>query len=690
MERSVSFISEIEHFARTMNHYGTQAFINPNIIIDMNPKDKTEIIILNNGDTVKFGKPCPYQITLWKEALKLKTITPNREKVILHNVVNVQDIQDESLKRKILLESSICIGLNSIISEFIQGSLVNEETGVEKYILDDIVAIQQWAIGSNMPINVEVGGLNMPHIVDDVNFCSKISLKEHLELQVGKLLRGSISPLLLQKNGPGLQGKEIISFPIIAQMECITLLNDIQCLSSLVEALLRRKESQSQNFIQENDAETEHDLIIEYINLKMLEVQSLSQMLQLCLISCEHSNVSLTYLLLPPDSIYSRNSCREPLDFIINDWIPGDIMLVGEENHNSYLFEELVSRLDDQACCTRVLNTQDLSVRDSILTISELLLLPFASIRSAKSLSNAMPQVTIAQSILIHILLDSMLSTMRNNNDINIDIINEFALDLGDAASLPSNIQQGIVGLWKLDHGIDHEGAISALCEPKVNISADVVMFYQITRILLLSTKGINYIPARNFLMSFTPFKETLDPVKGIIAFCAAMTTPDTWEIGWHTARRLCTFLDRNLANYARKKIALLLCKWSDLHQRNLDPFLKTVMLEEEQLQVAEYLRSFTEQEINCRNENSRYVNITFFWLLYLEKFNDAKILHERHKEALRSASDRSSIDIRESIISSMLRFPSISKRNYNIFRATDEPFTKNNETMNNLVEDMI
>ena len=680
-----------------MNNHGTKAFINPNIIFDINPKDNSEIIILNNGDIIKFGKPdSHHRISLWEEALKLKTISPNREKVILYKIANVQDIQDANLQRKILLESSVSIGLNSIISEFIQGYLVNEDTGVENYILDDIVAIQQWAIGSNMPREIEIGGLNMPQIVDDIDFCSKISLKEHLELQVGKLLQVSISPLLLKKSGPGLQGKGTNNFPILDQMECTTLLKDIQCLGTLVEALLRRKESQSQNFIQENDAETQHDLIVEYINLKILELQSLSQILQLCLISCEHPKVSLTYLQLSPDNIHSRNSIRIPLNFIINKWIPDDIMPIGD--NYSYLFEELVSRLEDEACCTRVCNINDLSGRNAILTISELLLLPFASIRSAKNFAGALTLVTIAQSILIHIFLDSMLITINSSSsDINIvDYINNFALDLGDAANLSSNIQQGILGLWKLDHGIDHEGAISALCAPKVNISADVVMFYQITRILLLSTEFINYIPARNFLMSFTPFKESLNPVIGIIAYCAAMATVDTWAIGWHTARRLCTFLDRNLASLARKKIALLLCKWSDLYIGNLDPFLKTVMLEEEQEEVEKYLTDFTNQEIDAKDEKARYVNITFFWLLYLEKFNDAKILHERHKEALRSASDRSSIDKRESIINSMLRFPSISKRNYNIFRVY-EPLTNKNESMNEsmneieeIVEDMI
>ena len=666
-ERKLSFISAIEHFVNNINNYGPSTFTDTNNIISFVPNNESEIIILNDGNIVKFGKSNPNTSTLWEAALDLDTISSNRLRII--DISNIQN--DDNLQRKILLECSICMGLSSIISEYIQGTDVDKDTGAEHYLLDEIVAVQQWAIGSNLPNSVDIGGLNTPQIIDDIQTCSKLSLKEHLELQVGNLLHTYIVPLMLQKNGPGIPSNAARDVHTIVQLKISALLNDIQSLASLVEALLRRKESQAENFLQETDAETEHDLIVEYISLKLLEIQSLSQVLQLYIISCEHPKVSFTYLLIAPEVMFSRESRRVKQDFKIKNWIPEHIGLLGEEINQSYLFDELVSRLEEPNCQMRIKRIQQLSQYNICITISELLLLPLASIRYSKNLESAKTQLSIAHSIIIHILLDSILSTM--DPYVDVEVLNKFAADLGDSANLPKNIQQGIIALWKIDHGIDLDQAVDDLCAPKVNISADVLMFYQITRMLLLSTENKRFAPAKNFLIYFTPFKESLDPVKGIIALSAAMSTPDNWEFGWHTTRRLCTYLDHNSAIEARKQIALLLCKWS-LCYRTLVPFLNTVMNAEEQSQIEEYLKFHCNREIQNMDENAYFVDVTVLWLLRLEKFNEAMELHNRHKESLRASLDRSLIEKREAIIANIIRFPSISNRNYNIFRPNDQP----------------
>ena len=676
--RTVTFLSAIEHFVKTFNKYGTNAFTQTKSLISFIPNDVNEIVVLNDGNTVKFGNPNPIQMTLWEAALDLQIISSNRLQVM--DMSNIQN--DELLKRKILLECSVCIGMNSLVTEYIQGARVDEETGAENFILNEVVAVQQWSIGTNISRNsIDVGGLNAPKIIDDIETCSKLSLKEHLELQIGNFLFSHVARLLMQKKGPGIQANAIRDIPALTQLKYNALLNDIQCLGSLVEALLRRKESQAENFLQETDAETEHDLIVEYINLQLLEIQSLSQMLQLCMRSCEHPDVSLTYLLLTPQSKYSRESCRVSQDFKIKHWIPEHIDLIGDERNQTFLFDELVARLEEPNCHSRIRSIQKLSDHNIFISISELLMLPLASVRYSKSFENAKTQLSIAHSIVIHVLLDSFLSTINPEN-IDIEKLNNFATDLGDSANLPSNIQQGIVALWKIDHGIDLEQAVDSLCAPKVNISADVVMFYQITRILLLSTGHKNLIPAKSFLIYFTPFKETLEPLKGIIALSVAMSTCDNWDIGWHTTRRLCTYLDNNLACEVRKQVALLLCKWSIWH-KNLVAFLNTVMKDEEQVQVQEYLNLYANHEIKNRDENAYFVDITVLWLLRLEKFDDAKELHIRRKESLRAASDRSSVDKRETIIDNMLRFPSISSRNYNIFNTENDQYFKRASELN-------
>ena len=667
--RTVQFISAIEHFASTLHSYGTDAFVHTTRVISFVPNDVNQVIVLNDGSTVKSGNPNPIQITLWEAALDLQIVNSNRLQVI--DKSNVQN--NEILKRKLLLESSVSIGLISLITEYIQGTQVDEETGAEHFILKEVVAVQQWAIGTNISRNlVDIGGLNAPQIIDDVETCSKLSLKEHLELQIGNFLHTHIVRLLLQKQGPGIEVNAIRDIPAITQLKYNALLNDIQCLGSIVEALLRRKESQAEHILQETDAETEHDLIVEYINLQLLEIQSLSQVLQLCMRSCQHPNVSLAYLLLTPQSKNSRESCRVSQDFKIKHWIPEHIDLIGDERNQTYLFDELVARLEEPNCHSRIQHIQTLSDHNICITISELLMLPVAGVRYSKNFENAKTQVSIAHSIIIHILLDAFLSTMNPEN-IDIEKLNDFAADLGDSANLPKNIQQGIVALWKIDHGIDLEQAVDSLCAPKVNISADVVMFYQITRMLLLSTGNKNFVPAKTFLIYFTPFKETLEPLKGIIALSVAMSTCDNWDIGWHTTRRLCTYLDHNSACEARKQVALLLCKWSIWH-KNLVAFLNTVMKDEEQLQVQDYLKLYANHEIKNRDENAYFVDITVLWLLRLEKFDDAKELHFRHKESLLAASDRSSVDKRDAIISNMISFPSITPgRNYNIFKENDQ-----------------
>lgn len=662
----MSFISAIEHFVNIINDYGSNTFVNPNNLISFQPPNNNEAIILNDGNIGKFGKSNPLTMTLWEAAIELQTISSYR----LQLVDNINIESDENKKRRVLLESLICLGLNSIVSEYIQGTYVNEETGAENYLLEEIVAVQQWAIGSNMPNNINIGGLNAPQLIDDIQTCSKLSLKEHLEIQIGNIIHTYVVPLLLHKNGPGIQTHAARDIHSLIQLKFNTLLNDIKCLESLVEALLKRKESQAETFLQETDAETEHDLIVEYINLKLVEIRSLSQVLQLCMISCQHPKVSLSYLLLDPQIMFSKESRRVRLDFKIKNWIPENIDLLGDERNQTYLFDELVARLEEPNCQARIKRMHHLSENDVYMSISELLLLPVASVRYSKNLENAKTQLSIAHSIIVHILLDSILSTMTPEN-IDLEIIDNFATDLGESANLSKNIQHGIVALWKIDHGIDLEKAVDDLCAPKVNISADVVMFYQITRLLLLSTEHKNFIPAKNFLIYFTPIKEVLNPVKGIIALSAAMLSRENWELGWHTARRLCAYLDQNSAREARKNVALLICKWSIYHQ-TLVNFLNTVMIDDEQLQVEEYLKVYTNHEINNRDENAPFVDVTVMWLLRLEKFDEASDLHNRHKESLRVASDRSSIEKRESIINNMIRFPSISKRNYNIFRDVD------------------
>jgi hypothetical protein len=645
-----NLITAQQRLLDTINRNGINSFKNPKLLVSFHAEiGSTDVVVNINGDIhsnvntsndnstglVSFFRGYQEKSTnedggvarigsgveLWRACVDLKVINYHRLEAIMKSYKDADEYHQHLLQRLIVLEAALESCNFSLITKYITKTDDDDD-----YHLKDINCIYDWALSGICQSN-------------PTNELPCGSLKLYIENLLSNVIHDDIIDILLCKEVGNTRRITQKDLPVSYSIQFQYIINFLNGLKHTAIALLERKRSNM--YLSSSEDEGIYESQFQVIEKDINEIKCMLQLCRIMVISCEEPSISLAFLKDKNSTDLRNQTSLLPLiDEQNNRHLPDEFRA-----DNATLYMELVYQLKNSVEVDAAVN-----INEDKSNILNLLLLPLECMRNS-NINESMENSLNGSRIIMLLLLDSVLSYYLTANDatgnynpnsfgmnlstIQIKRINNIAFAIGEAFEMTSSFRDEVLSLWKIDRSVDLISAVKSLCGSVILTSQ---FFYLSVKRLLVC----NQLEAARLLLTHNS-NNVLKSELGVIALAVSMTTKETWQKGWCSARHQSKFLPEFEAISSREKIAVLLCKWS-FYNGEITKFLETPMEDEEQEAVIKYLEVCAVNEIdaidihntiNNLNLPSPFVDLLVIWLLRLKQPYRASKIHNTHSDLI-------------------------------------------------------
>ena len=575
-----AIVSAEQYLINFMVSKGVECLVKTNPYITLDTPDrhlqlggKTSIITSAKGDgsMADCNRACAAS-TLWFRPLNEDIL---REKKVPRNIF--------------LLETLLATGHAKIIADYIN----HKNNANADYALTDYARVYNWAVG------------------DDVQF----SYKAYLQNEISIFNQKTVLTLLLDKDvfNPSTNSKlQSRNVPISTMMMLQQMYNLCNGLGLVMSGLIMR---QNDSFNGEADMKR---LYMWSLQKNLMEIESLQRLVHMLSILAQDTSITLATIGKtgegPIYKAFAQNFMETYQSFDQNasaalkvnlsySQVAGDNKKKAEElNKLFFLSHSIITSAG------RIESVEDLRTIQRLQDCSDGLLLYFVA----------------------HMYYDSI--ARRSTDKLLVPKLDTFYHNFSDSLDINKSIASLMLALFKIDKNIDATAAIQCLCDERINVECYYIVHTESMFKVVAATLLSNNCHHELYLLLNTCKSYYSDSIKWNVFmqyFCDSLTKSTTWVSGLQIARRFCSSLSNEIVIDAKQIVIRRFFEYAK-SIKSLPHFLTHVAMDE--IEITAIYNNFDELiRADCATNNlkSPLIDIAFYWLLQLNRMDQAWKLHE-------------------------------------------------------------